>query len=63
MALYAALKRMARYPLHFPLQDVVSVTSDSPRGSKALHGYQVHPKRELLDDVPRYLRQLLLGCT
>jgi hypothetical protein len=54
----------ANCPIPFPLslQAVVSVSPDDPRGGKSLHGYKVNPKRELLDDVPRYLRELFLGC-
>jgi hypothetical protein len=54
----------ANCPIPVPLspQAVVSVSRDGPRGGKSLHGDKVNSQRELLYDVPRYLRELFLGC-
>jgi len=49
-------------PSPFSLQDVVSV-SGMARAAARPPRLQVNPKRELLDDVPRYLRELFLGVS
>ena len=48
-------------PFPLPLQAVVSVSWDGPRRGDTFHRHKINPQRELLDDVPRYLRELFLG--
>jgi hypothetical protein len=42
---------------------MISVSWNCSHGRKAFHRYKVHSQRELPDDMPGYLRELLQGST